>query len=50
MPKIFKSDAGPYIMQRTIVFEGEKFEEGEAVDFNDKGIEGLFIKNNYVKV
>ena len=38
-----------YQMLRPVEFDGEMFNTGDLVEFQDAQIEHLFLKNNYIK-
>ena len=53
LPRVAKIDTDnifktAYRMARPIQFDGVLFNTGDCVEFNDKNIEHLFIKNNYI--
>lgn len=44
-----KEEKNSYVMIRTIKYGGILYQIGEQVDFTDKKILAIFLKNNYIK-
>lgn len=46
--KRIKEVKSSYKMTRTIRFNGLLYEKGKQVEFSNKNIEKMFLKNNYI--